>query len=156
MMGYIITCENCECRSIEMVKQNGEFMAKGIGEIFVGTIALDQISNKDMRDISFEGSETLRRESIKKFLLLDSDEVLCHFEVNESELKKGEKKIKMQVQSDSSAIHYIIICYSIITNKGIAYLLPNFDELKRWANEFDIGTYEVLDSIGKLLSVEYF
>lgn len=155
-MGHVITCENCECRCIEMLNQNGEFMAKGIGEIYVGTIALDQINNKDISNISFEDSEILPRESIKKFFLLGSDGDLCHFEVKESELKNGEKVIKMQVQSDSSAVHYIIICYSIITNKGTAYLLPNFEELKRWANEFGICTYEVLDSVGKLLSVEYF
>ena len=92
----------------------------------------------------------------EKSVFLSSDEEVCHFDFNESAQKNGEKVIKMQVQSDSSATHYIFICYNVSTNKGTAYLLPNFEELKRWARELDICTYDVLDSVGKFISVSYF
>ena len=155
-MSYILTCENCECRCIEMVEQNSELIAKGVGEIYTGTVVLGQIRNKDVNTKSLGNTETVLSESIKKFLFLKTNEELCYFEFDESELKNGEKEIKMQVQSDSSVIHYIIVCYSLFSYEGAAYLLPNLEELKRWAKELNICTYEVLDSVGKLISVEYF
>ncbi len=155
-MQYILTCDNCECRCIEMVEQNSELMAKGIGEIYVGTVVLELSNNTNDDKISLKDTEDICMESTKKVFLLSSDEEVCHFDFNESARKNGEKVIKMQVQSDLSATHYIFICYNASTNKGTAYLLPNFEELKRWARELDICTYDVLDSVGKFISVSYF
>ncbi len=73
-----------------------------------------------------------------------------------SELEQGEKVIKVQVQSDPSFVHHILICYSSSTYSGTSFLLPNFEELKRWAEELNIYTYEALDSEGELISVEHF
>lgn len=154
-MDYILICENCECRNIEIVEQNGEKMAKGIGEIYVGKIALELTNNRSGSRIFLKSSENVHRESMKKSLFLDeSDKEICYFEFNESERENGEKVIKMQVQSDSSGDHYILICYNLSSHMGTAYLLPSFDELKRWAKELNICTYEILDSIGKFVSVE--
>lgn len=155
-MQYILTCDNCECRCIEMIEQNGDLMAKGIGEIYVGTVVLELSNNTNDDKISLKGTEDICTKSTKKVFFLSSDEEVCHFDFNESAQKNGEKVIKMQVQSDSSATHYIFICYNVSTNKGTAYLLPNFEELKRWARELDICTYDVLDSVGKFISVSYF
>lgn len=155
-MQYILTCDNCECRCIEMVEQNSELMAKGIGEIYVGTVVLELSNNTNDDKISSKDTEDICTKSTKKVFLLSSDEEVCDFDFNESVRKNGEKVIKMQVQSDSSATHYIFICYNASTNKGTAYLLPNFEELKRWARELDICTYDVLDSVGEFISVSYF
>lgn len=155
-MQYILTCDNCECRYIEMIRQNSELMAKGIGEVYIGTVVLELSNNINDNKISAKDTEDLCTKFTKKVFLLSSDEEVCHFDFNESARKNGEKVIKMQVQSDSSATHYIFICYNVSTNKGTAYLLPSFEELKRWARELDICTYDVLDSVGKFISVGYF
>lgn len=156
-MDYILTCENCECRCIEMIEQKGELIAKGIGEIYVGTIALELSSNISDSRISSKEIKYIPAKSTKKILLLhNDDEEVCCFEFNESTQKNGEKVIKMQMQSDSSVTHYIFICYNASTNKGTAYLLPSFEELKRWARKLGICTYDVLDSVGKFISVGYF
>lgn len=138
-MAYILTCENCECRCIEMIEQNGELMAKGIGEIYAGTITLEKIDNED-----------------ETFFLMGSNKEICCFEVRGSNLANGEKAIKAQVQLDTSFVHHILICYSLSTYEGTSYLLPNFEELKRWAKALKICTYEELDSVGRLVSVEHF
>ncbi len=138
-MDYILECENCECRCIKMVEQNGTLMAKGVGKIYTGTIVLGLIDNQD-----------------KKFFLMGGNKELCYFEVCESELANGEKTIKAQVQSELSFVHHILICYSLSNYKGTSYLLPNFKELKRWAKELNICTYETLGPIGELISVEHF
>ena len=146
-MNYVLTCDNCECRCIEMIEQNGDLMGKGIGEIYVGTVVLELSNNVNDNKISSKDTEDICTKPTKKVFLLSSDEEVCHFDFN---------VIKMQVQSDSLATHYIFIFYNAPTNKGTAYLLPSFEELKRWAKELDICTYDVLDSVGKFISVSYF
>lgn len=155
-MNYVLTCDNCECRCIEMIEQNGDLMAKGIGEIYVGTVVLELSNNVNDNKISSKDTEDICTKPTKKVFLLSSDEEVCHFDFNENARKNGEKVIKMQVQSDSLATHYIFIFYNAPTNKGTAYLLPSFEELKRWAKELDICIYDVLDSVGKFISVSYF
>ena len=121
-MNYVLTCDNCECRCIEMIEQNGDLMAKGIGEIYVGTVVLELSNNVNDNKISSKDTEDICTKPTKKVFLLSSDEEVCHFDFNENARKNGEKVIKMQVQSDSLATHYIFICYNAPTNKGTAYL----------------------------------
>ena len=72
-MNYVLTCDNCECRCIEMIEQNGDLMAKGIGEIYVGTVVLELSNNVNDNKISAKDTEDLCTKFTKKVFLLSSD-----------------------------------------------------------------------------------
>ena len=126
-MNYVLTCDNCECRCIEMIEQNGDLMAKGIGEIYVGTVVLELSNNVNDNKISSKDTEDICTKSTKKGFFLSSDEEVCHFDFNESAQKNGEKVIKMQVQSDSSATHYIFTQTSHTTSGNKALINAGWD-----------------------------
>lgn len=153
-MSYILTCEKCRCRHIKFIEQNGDLLTKGVGKTYTGTIALQIFNDRDDMRITLADAKNVYSGLLKRtFLPLNSD-YLCHFDFNDAERKRKEKLLKVQVQSDSVLVHYILICFDFSTHAGTSYLFPNFDELKKWAIKLDINTYEVLDSVGNLVSVE--
>ncbi len=79
-MDYILKCENCECRYIEMIEHNGDLMARGIGEIYTGTITLGLIDNKDDKS-----SKKSCKKLTEEYFLLGSNKELCCFEFSKSE-----------------------------------------------------------------------
>ena len=72
-MQYILTCDNCECLYIEMIRQNSELMAKGIGEVYIGTVVLELSNNINDNKISAKDTEDLCTKFTKKVFLLSSD-----------------------------------------------------------------------------------
>ena len=96
-MNYVLTCDNCECRCIEMIEQNGDLMAKGIGEIYVGTVVLELSNNVNDNKISSKDTEDICTKPTKKVFLLSSDEEVCHFDFNESARKKCSLVMKIVI-----------------------------------------------------------
>lgn len=48
----------------------------------------------------------------------------------------------------------MLVCFDFSDHRGVCYLLPGFDELKKWADALNISTYESLDQEGGLVSVK--
>lgn len=152
-MSYILTCDNCTCRCIKFIEQNGELLLKGIGKTYIGTIALQTFNDRDDMRITLADSKNVYSGVIKRIILPGNTNYLCHFDFNDSERKNKQKLLKMQVQTQSLGICGVLACYDFSNHTGVNYLFPNLDEMKTWAKALGISTYESLDSEGTLISV---
>ena len=141
-MAYILTCENCRCRHIKFIEQNGVLLADGIGKEYVGTIALQTFDDRPDMRITLADGKNVWGGLIKRLMLPGNQDYLCHFDFNNSELRTGKKLLKVQVQLYGLAYYIALMCYDFSTHKGTSYLLPDFDILKKWANALNISTYE--------------
>jgi hypothetical protein len=56
-----------------MIRQNSELMAKGIGEVYIGTVVLELSNNINDNKISAKDTEDLCTKFTKKVFLLSSD-----------------------------------------------------------------------------------
>lgn len=153
-MGYILTCENCTCKNIKFIEQNGELLTKGVGRTYSGTIALQIFDDRDDMRITLADAQNVYSGLVKRFLLPVDPNYLCHFDFNDAERNDGRKLIKLQVQTLGFQISIMLVCFDFSDHRGVCYLLPGFDELKKWADALNISTYESLDQEGSLVSVK--
>lgn len=153
-MSYILTCENCRCRCIKFIEQNGELLSKGIGKSYIGTIALQTFNDRDDMRITLADSKNVYSGVIKSYIVPWKANHLCCFDFNNSQLKNNQKLLKIQVQSLYFNIYGALACYDFSSYTGVNYLFPNTDELKTWAKALDIGTFELLDAEGNLISIQ--
>lgn len=152
-MGYILTCENCTCVNIKFIEQNGELLTKGTGRMRNGTIALQIFDDRDDMRITLADAGNVYGGLVKRLLLPGNQNYLCHFDFNDSERNSKRKLLKLQVQNCDSGIAHMLICFDFSNHTGVCYLLPNTDELKKWAKALNINTYESLNKAGKVTSV---
>lgn len=153
-MAYILTCENCTCVNIKFIEQNGELLTKEAGKMRNGTIALQTFDDRDDMRITLADAGNVYGGLIKRILFPGNQNYLCHFDFNDSERNCKRKLIKLQVQNCSSGIAHMLICFDFSDHKGVCYLLPSADELKKWAKALNIKTYEMMNKAGKVTSVK--
>lgn len=152
-MGYLLTCENCACTNMKFIEQNGELLTKGTGRMRKGTIALQIFDDRDDMRITLADSANVYGGLLKRILLPGTPNLLCHFDFNDSERNSKRKLIKLQVQNCNSGIAHMLICFDFSDHTGVCYLLPDANELKKWAKAINVNTYEVLNQAGEVTSV---
>lgn len=152
-MGYILTCENCTCVNIKFIEQNGELLTKQTGRMRKGTIALQIFDDRDDIRITLADVGNVYGGLVKRILLPGNQNYLCHFDFNDSERNSKRKLIKLQVQNCSSGIAHMLICFDFSDHTGACYLLPNAEELKKWAKALNINIYEAMNEAGEVTSV---
>lgn len=153
-MAYILTCENCTCKNIKFIEQNGELLTKGTGKTYSGTIALQVFDDRDDMRITLADAKNVYSGFAKRLLLPFDSNYLCHFDFNDAERKNKRKLLKIQIQQIGSTVCIMLICFDFSNYKGVCYLLPNYGELKKWAKKLNISTYEYLDQEGNLVSTK--
>lgn len=153
-MAFILTCENCTCRHIEFIEQSGELLARGVGKEYKGTIALQTFDDRPDMRITLADNRNVWGGLVKRLILPGTQDHLCHFDFNSSELRSRKKLLKIQVQLYGLSYYICLMCYDFSSHTGRSYLLPDFDIMKKWAHTLNISTYESLDAEGNLEAVE--
>lgn len=153
-MGYILTCENCTCVNIKFIEQNGELLTKGVGKMRNGTIALQIFDDRDDMRITLADAGNVYGGVVRRIFLPGNQNYLCHFDFNDSERNSKRKLIKLQVQDCNSGTAHMLVCFDFSDHKGVCYLLPDADKLKKWAEVLNINTYEAMNQAGLVTSVK--
>lgn len=152
-MSYILTCDNCVCSNLKFIEQNGELLTKGTGRMRKGAIALQTFDDRDDMRITLADAANVYGGLAKRILLPGNQNYLCHFDFNDAERNSKRKLLKIQVQKHSGNFIHMLLCLDYSDHTGTCYLLPNADELKKWAKKLNINTYEELNKAGELISV---
>ncbi|MBR1969100.1 MAG: hypothetical protein IKA17_01960 [Clostridia bacterium] len=146
-MSYKITSQNCKGRKIDFIIQDGEFLSKGIGREFVGTLVLqDRFENgttfrlffADNINVGFglfskigKIAKAIMDENSIDAYRAGKDDYLCCFEFTLEELKNEIKKIEYIVQPP---YYQGLFCYDLKNGGGFSYLFNNIEEADQFAN----------------------
>lgn len=86
-MSYILLSENCRGRNIKFIENNGEFLHKGVGKQYSGTLALQTFEHRDYMRITFADVKNIFGGAAKKIFGISSAiKTSCGFEQRKSHI----------------------------------------------------------------------
>ena len=179
-MPFILKSENCQGRHFSFFVENGEYFQKGIGKEISGTLALQTFNDRNYRRLTFADEKNIYTAAAKKLFGIASgvmgvnkalkqendfgvyrgyakvynaanrDDLLCHFDFSEDDLRSGKKKIKYWKQFLVLGFASAIICYDFSNHTGCSYVFSDDDDAEAFAKAIGIKEVEYLDYDGKV------
>ena len=171
-MSYIHTSEGIEGSCFHFL-ENGDnqrkeiFLTKPIGKKISGTLALQVFEDRNYKRITFADTKNvyvaagkdildyvgLARAKNFASLIIKGSKIasrngLCHFDFDSSEISRGEKIIRFEIQISAFGM-ISMMCYDFNTYDGCAYLLPSMEIASEWGNALGIHKAYLYDANDK-------
>lgn len=148
------------------------FLTKSTGKMVSGTLALQVFEDRNYKRITFADRKNAYTAAAKQVLgyvgitqaknlaslilkgsKIASSNDLCCFDFAPSEISRGEKIIRFEIQKSAPQVSLFgmvaMMCYDFNTYDGCAYLLPSMEVASEWGNALGIHEAYLYDSNDK-------